>query len=81
MGVPVSTPALPAVVVHIPHASLVVPSDVAVGLLLTPVELQHELVVMTDPADPLDSSKKHAAPRSSAFDWRGREDSNLRPAT
>jgi N-formylglutamate deformylase len=35
-------------VVHIPHASLVVPSDVAVGLLLTPAELHHELLVMTD---------------------------------
>jgi N-formylglutamate amidohydrolase len=44
----VSTLAPPAVVVHIPHASLVVPSDVAAGLLLTPEELQHELLVMTD---------------------------------
>jgi len=44
----VSTPGPPAVVVHIPHASLVVPSDVAAGLLLTPAELQHELLVMTD---------------------------------
>jgi N-formylglutamate amidohydrolase len=35
-------------VVHIPHASLVVPSDVAAGLLLTPAELQHQLLVMTD---------------------------------
>jgi N-formylglutamate amidohydrolase len=35
-------------VVHIPHASLVVPSDVGAGLLLTPVELQQELLVMTD---------------------------------
>jgi len=38
----------PAVIVHIPHASLVVPSDVAAGLLLTPAELEHELLVMTD---------------------------------
>lgn len=44
---PVSAPAPPAVVAHIPHASLVVPSDVAGGLLLTPAELQHELLVMT----------------------------------
>ena len=48
MGGPVSTPAPPAVVVHIPHPSLVVPSDVAASLLLTPAELQHELLVMTD---------------------------------
>ncbi|MGO9832989.1 MAG: N-formylglutamate amidohydrolase, partial [Polyangiaceae bacterium] len=47
-GLPFSTPAPPALVVHIPHASLVVPSDVAAGLLLTPAELQHELLVMTD---------------------------------
>jgi len=44
----VSTPGPAAVVVHIPHASLVVPSDVAAGLLLTPAELEHELLVMTD---------------------------------
>jgi len=44
----VSTPAPAPVVVHIPHASLVVPSDVAAGLLLPPAELQHELLVMTD---------------------------------
>jgi N-formylglutamate deformylase len=44
----VSTPVPPAVVVHIPHASLVVPNDVAAGLLLTPAELEHELLVMTD---------------------------------
>lgn len=48
MGVPLSTPGPAAVVVHIPHASLVVPSDVAAGLLLTPAELEHELLVMTD---------------------------------
>jgi N-formylglutamate amidohydrolase len=35
-------------VVHIPHASLIVPSDIAGGLLVTPAELQHELLVMTD---------------------------------
>jgi N-formylglutamate amidohydrolase len=35
-------------VVHIPHPSLVAPSDVAASLLLTPAELQHELLVMTD---------------------------------
>jgi N-formylglutamate amidohydrolase len=46
--VPVSTPAPAAVVLHIPHASLVVPSDVAADLLLKPVELEHELLVMTD---------------------------------
>jgi N-formylglutamate deformylase len=33
---------------HIPHASLVVPRDVAAGLLLTPQELEFELLVMTD---------------------------------
>jgi N-formylglutamate deformylase len=38
----------PAFVVHIPHASLVVPDDVAADLLLTPTQLQHELLVMTD---------------------------------
>ncbi len=43
-----STPPPPAVVVHIPHASLVVPSDVVAGLLLTPTEIEHELLVMTD---------------------------------
>jgi N-formylglutamate amidohydrolase len=46
--VPVSTPAPPALVVHIPHASLVVPGDVAADLLLTPEQLEHELLVMTD---------------------------------
>ena len=43
-----STPEPPAVVVHIPHASLVVPDDVAAGLLLTAAQLEHELLVMTD---------------------------------
>jgi N-formylglutamate deformylase len=43
-----STPACPAVVVHVPHTSLVIPSSVAASLLLTPAELQHELLVMTD---------------------------------
>lgn len=43
-----SAPAPPGVVVHIPHASLVVPSDFASGLLLTPKQLGHELIVMTD---------------------------------
>jgi N-formylglutamate amidohydrolase len=41
-------PTPPAVVVHIPHASLVVPSDVAADLLLTSDQLEHELLVMTD---------------------------------
>ena len=36
------------VVVHVPHASLVVPHDVASTLLVTPEELEHELLVMTD---------------------------------
>jgi N-formylglutamate deformylase len=44
----VSAQARPAVVVHIPHASVVVPSDVAADMLLTPDELEHELLVMTD---------------------------------
>jgi N-formylglutamate amidohydrolase len=35
-------------VVHIPHASLVVPSDVSSGFLLTPAQLEHELLLMTD---------------------------------
>jgi N-formylglutamate amidohydrolase len=35
-------------VLHIPHASLVVPSDVASDLLLTAEEVEHELIVMTD---------------------------------
>lgn len=38
----------PAVVVHIPHASLAVPDDVAADLLLTLGELEHQLLVMTD---------------------------------
>jgi N-formylglutamate deformylase len=38
----------PALVVHIPHASLVVPNDVAADLLLSLEELKHELLVMTD---------------------------------
>ena len=37
-----------AVVIHIPHASLVVPSDVAADFLLTPEQLEQELLVMTD---------------------------------
>jgi N-formylglutamate deformylase len=40
--------ATPALVVHVPHASRVVPGDVAAGLLLTPEDLEHELLVMTD---------------------------------
>jgi N-formylglutamate amidohydrolase len=43
-----STPEPAAAVVHIPHASLAVPSDVAVDLLLTPKGLEQELLVMTD---------------------------------
>jgi N-formylglutamate amidohydrolase len=35
-------------VLHIPHASLVVPSDVAANFLLTPEQVEHELLVMTD---------------------------------
>jgi N-formylglutamate deformylase len=35
-------------VVHVPHASLVVPSDVSSGFLLTPDQLEHELLLMTD---------------------------------
>jgi N-formylglutamate deformylase len=38
----------PAVVVHIPHASLAVPVDVASTLLVTPEELEREILVMTD---------------------------------
>src|ERR1039457_1854218 len=41
-------PSPPAAVVHIPHASLIVPRDVASDLLLTPEQLEHELLVMTD---------------------------------
>ena len=33
---------------HIPHASRVVPGDVAADLLLTPHHLEHELLAMTD---------------------------------
>jgi len=43
-----SAPTPPALVVHIPHASLVVPRDVAADLFLTPEQLEHELLVMTD---------------------------------
>jgi N-formylglutamate amidohydrolase len=43
-----SKPAPPAIVVHIPHASLVVPGDVAADLLLNAAEIEHELLVMTD---------------------------------
>ncbi len=46
--VPTRRPAAPTVVVHVPHASLVVPEDVAATLLLTPEELAHEFLVMTD---------------------------------
>jgi N-formylglutamate deformylase len=42
------TPEVPAVVVHIPHASIVVPDDVAADLVLTHEELEHQLLVMTD---------------------------------
>ena len=38
----------PAVVVHIPHASLAVPTDVAGSFLVTTEQLDHELLVMTD---------------------------------
>jgi N-formylglutamate deformylase len=44
----VNAPGPPALVVHIPHASLVVPDDVAANLLLTAAQLEHELLVMTD---------------------------------
>jgi N-formylglutamate deformylase len=44
----VSARALPHVVLHIPHASVVVPSDVAADLLLNADQLEHELLVMTD---------------------------------
>src|ERR1700733_2857053 len=43
-----SKPAPPALVVHVPHASLVVPGDVAADLLLNVSEIEHELLVMTD---------------------------------
>jgi N-formylglutamate amidohydrolase len=43
-----NTPASPAVVVHVPHASLVVPSYVSSGFILTPVQLEDELLLMTD---------------------------------
>lgn len=36
------------VLVHVPHSSRVVPSDVAADLLITPAELERELLVMTD---------------------------------
>ena len=36
----------PAVVVHIPHASVLVPADVAADLLLTAEKLEHELLAM-----------------------------------
>jgi N-formylglutamate amidohydrolase len=35
-------------VIHVPHASVVVPSDVAADFILTPGELEHELLLMTD---------------------------------
>lgn len=38
----------PAVVVHVPHASLVVPRDVGAALLLTSEQLERELLAMTD---------------------------------
>jgi N-formylglutamate amidohydrolase len=43
-----SKPAPAALVVHVPHASLVVPGDVAADLLLNASEIEHELLVMTD---------------------------------
>lgn len=38
----------PALVVHVPHASLAIPDDVAATLLLRGTELDRELLVMTD---------------------------------
>jgi N-formylglutamate amidohydrolase len=42
------SPAPPALVLHIPHASLVIPGDLAADFLLTPAQLDHELLAMTD---------------------------------
>lgn len=42
------TPPPPAVVVHVPHASLEVPDDVAATFVAGPEVLAHELLVMTD---------------------------------
>lgn len=36
------------IAVHVPHSSLVVPDDVAAELLLTPAEIEQELLLMTD---------------------------------
>ncbi len=38
----------PAIVIHVPHASLTVPADVAGDILLTPGELAQELLLLTD---------------------------------
>ena len=38
----------PAIVVHVPHASTALPTDVVVPFALTPRELQAELLAMTD---------------------------------
>lgn len=38
----------PRVVVHVPHAATMVPGDVATAFLLTPEELEGELLVLTD---------------------------------
>jgi len=46
--IPMRASSSPAVVVHVPHASLVVPPDVGAALLLTPAQIDHELLVMTD---------------------------------
>ena len=35
-------------VLHIPHASLLIPTDLAADFLLTPEQLDHELLAMTD---------------------------------
>src|SRR5277367_4150706 len=41
-------PTPPALVLHIPHASLVIPTDLVADLLLPPEQLDHELLAMTD---------------------------------
>ena len=48
MSKPMSKRASPALVMHVPHASLVIPGDVARDLLLDAAEIEHELLVMTD---------------------------------
>lgn len=44
----IDTPTCPSAVVHVPHASAVVPEEIRATLSLNDEELRHELLIMTD---------------------------------